>query len=46
MQLLYLLATVTGPVALYGISLIAVVVLYMFEEEEETKTIKYLLIKV
>ena len=28
MQLLYLLATITGPVALYGVSLIAVVVLY------------------
>lgn len=44
MQLLYLLATVTGPVALYAISLIAVVALEWFEEEE-TK-IKYVLIRV
>ena len=42
MQLLYLLATVTGPVALYGVSLIAVVLLYWFEEPE-TKKLYYLI---
>ena len=39
MQLLYLLATVTGPVALYGVSLIAVVLLYWFEEPVATDDI-------
>ena len=37
MQLLYLLTTVTGPVALYACSLIAVVAFYWFGDDEDQK---------
>jgi len=44
MQLVYMLATITGPVALYAISLIAVVAFEFLVTS--TKEIRYVLLRV